>query len=249
MWEIGKALSEAQKEFDRTFEYIAATVEALKNLDNNSSRFQVVDDTIAQIRRAPLGVVLCMGPYNYPLNETFTTLIPALIMGNTVVLKPPKFGTLLFFPLLSAFQHAFPAGVVNTVYGRGEDVVPYLMGSGDIDVLAFIGSSRVANKLKKQHPKANRLRAVLGLDAKNVAIILPDADLKNAVRECVTGSLAFNGQRCTALKLLFVHRSIADVFVARLSEEVNKLKCGMPWEAGVRVTPLPDENKPRYLQD
>ncbi|RAR47917.1 glyceraldehyde-3-phosphate dehydrogenase (NADP+) [Paraburkholderia unamae] len=247
MWEIGKTKSDAQKEFDRTVQYIAATVDALKELDNGSSRFQVVDGTIAQIRRAPLGVVLCMGPYNYPLNETFTTLIPALIMGNTVVLKPPKFGALLFYPLLFAFQKAFPPGVINTVYGRGEQVVPYLMGSGDINVLALIGSSRVADTLKKAHPKSNRLRAVLGLDAKNPAIVLPDANLDVTVRECVAGALSFNGQRCTALKIIFVHRSIADTFVARLSKAVNSLRCGMPWESGVQVTPLPDQQKPAYL--
>ena len=69
-----------------------------------------------------------MGPYNYPLNETFATLIPALIMGNTMVFKPPKFGVLLFAPLLEAFRSAFPKGVINTVYGRGaEVVVPMLL--------------------------------------------------------------------------------------------------------------------------
>ena len=60
-----------------------------------------------------------MGPYNYPLNETFATLIPALIMGNTMVFKPPKYGVLLFNPLLEAFRSAFPKGVINTVYGKG----------------------------------------------------------------------------------------------------------------------------------
>ncbi|SAK79868.1 aldehyde dehydrogenase [Caballeronia hypogeia] len=249
MWEIGKARPDAEKEFDRTVEYISATVEALKELDNGNSKFHVVEGTIAQIRRSPLGVVLCMGPYNYPLNETFTTLIPALIMGNTIVLKPPKFGALLFYPLLFAFQKAFPPGVVNTIYGRGEEVVPYLMASGDINVLALIGSSRVADSLKKQHPKSNRLRAVLGLDAKNPAIVLPDADIDTAVRECVAGSLSFNGQRCTALKLIFVHRSIADTFVSRFSRAVQDLKCGMPWEKGVQITPLPDQQKPRYLDE
>ena len=66
----------------------------------------VEEGIIAQIRRAPLGVVLCMGPFNYPLNETFTTLIPALIMGNTVIVKPPKLGVLLYGPLLKAFRDA-----------------------------------------------------------------------------------------------------------------------------------------------
>ena len=110
MWEIGKSLADSEKEFDRTVEYIRATIEALKEQDNANSRFIVVEGTIGQIRRTPLGVVLCMGPYNYPLNETFATLIPALIMGNTMVFKPPRYGVLLFEPLLEAFRDAFPAG-------------------------------------------------------------------------------------------------------------------------------------------
>jgi len=100
MWEIGKSLQEAEGECDRALAYIRDTLEALKELDRVSSRFVIQQGIIGQIRRAPLGVVLCMGPYNFPLYETFTTLIPALVMGNTIVLKPPRFGILLFAPLL-----------------------------------------------------------------------------------------------------------------------------------------------------
>src|SRR5690606_17250540 len=164
MWEIGKSFSDSVKEFDRTVEYIYATIDALKDLDRDSSRFQIEQGIVAQIRRSPLGVVLCMGPFNYPLNETFTTLIPALIMGNTLLFKPPKHGTLLHYPLLEAFRTSFPKGVVNTIYGRGNKIVPSLMQSGKINVLTLIGSSRVADELKKLHPKVNRLRAILGLD-------------------------------------------------------------------------------------
>src|SRR6478609_7260452 len=162
MWEIGKSQADSEKEFDRTVDHIRATIAALKELDNSNSRFLIVEGTIGQIRRTPLGVVLCMGPYNYPLNETFATLIPALIMGNTMVFKPPQYGTLLFYPLLEAFRSAFPKGVINTVYGRGEVVVPRLLNSGKINILTLIGSSRVADHLKKLHPKLNRLRAILG---------------------------------------------------------------------------------------
>ncbi|MES2752722.1 MAG: NADP-dependent glyceraldehyde-3-phosphate dehydrogenase [Pseudomonadota bacterium] len=247
MWEIGKTLPDSQKEFDRTVEYIKATIEALKQLDNANSRFTIVEGTIGQIRRTPLGVVLCMGPYNYPLNETFATLIPALIMGNTMVFKPPKFGVLLFQPLLEAFRSAFPKGVINTVYGKGSEVVPMLLESGKVNVLTLIGSSRVADHLKKMHPKVNRLRAILGLDAKNAAIVLPDADVELAVKECLLGSLSFNGQRCTALKMLIVHRSIVDRFLTRFTEELGKLKAGMPWDAGVTITPLPELGKVEHM--
>jgi glyceraldehyde-3-phosphate dehydrogenase (NADP+) len=121
------------------------------------------------------------------------------------------------------------------------------MGSGEIDVLAFIGTSSVANILKRQHPHPNRLRSITGLEAKNPAVVLADADLATAVRECVSGALSFNGQRCTALKLLFVHRSRAEAFVADLARTVDSLKAGMPWEAGVQITPLPEPGKPEYL--
>ena len=247
MWEIGKSSREAAREFDRAVAYIRETIEALKELDRVSSRFVIQQGIIGQIRRAPLGVVLCMGPYNFPLYETFTTLIPALIMGNTLVLKPPRFGILLFRPLLEAFRDAFPAGVVNTVYGDGETVVTPLMASGKVDVLAFIGTNRVADALRRTHPRPHRLRCVMGLDAKNPAIILPDSDLDLAAAECIRGSLTYNGQRCTALKILFVHRKIADAFLEKMAQGIAALKCGMPWEEGVTITPLPEPEKPDYL--
>jgi acyl-CoA reductase-like NAD-dependent aldehyde dehydrogenase len=249
MWEIGKSYADSIKEFDRTVEYIYATIDALKDLDRQSSKFSIEQGIVAQIRRSPLGVVLCMGPFNYPLNETFTTLIPALIMGNTLLFKPPKHGTLLHYPLLTAFRDCFPKGVVNTIYGRGNKIIPDLMKSGDINVLTLIGSSKVANELKKLHPKVNRLRAILGLDAKNAAIITSKADISLSVQETVLGSLSFNGQRCTALKIIFIHRSLADRFLTELSDAVSKLKFGMPWEAGVSLTPLPEPHKPAYLKE
>jgi glyceraldehyde-3-phosphate dehydrogenase (NADP+) len=249
MWEIGKNLKDSEKEFDRTLDYINDTIESLKNLDRESSRFVISQSIIGQIRRAPLGVVLCMGPFNYPLNETFTTLIPALIMGNTIIFKPPKLGVLLHYPLLYAFKEAFPKGVVNTVYGDGQKVITPLMESGKINVLAFIGSSMVADILKKQHPQPHRLKCILGLDAKNPAIVLHDADLGETVKECITGALSFNGQRCTALKIIFVHESIVQPFLEKLSAEVEKLIIGMPWEENVNITPLPEPGKPLYLKE
>jgi glyceraldehyde-3-phosphate dehydrogenase (NADP+) len=247
MWEIAKSRADSEREFDRTVEYVRDTIDAVRDLDRVSSRFAIEQGIIAQIRRAPLGVVLCMGPFNYPLNETFTTLIPALIMGNTVVFKPAKFGVLLWQPLLEAFRDSFPPGVVNTVYGDGRVVVGPLMATGQIDVLAFIGTSRVADLLKKTHPRPHRLRSVLGLEAKNPAIVLSDADLDLAVRECVLGALSFNGQRCTALKILFVHRSVADRFLEKLTAAVGRLPAGMPWRDGVAITPLAEPGKPEFL--
>ncbi len=249
MWEIGKNLADATKEFDRTAAYIYDTIDTLKNMDRNSSRFRMEEGIIGQIRRSPLGVVLAMGPFNYPLNETYTTLIPAILMGNTILFKTPKHGSLLHYPLLEAFRTSFPKGVVNSLYGRGADVVPPVMQSGKVNVLTLIGSSRVADELQRQHPKLNRLRSIMSLDAKNAAILLPDADLDVAVKECLLGTLSFNGQRCTAIKIIWAHRSIVDEFLKRFSPEVSKLKPGMPWSAGVQITPLPEPTKTGYLTD
>ncbi|QCI12605.1 NADP-dependent glyceraldehyde-3-phosphate dehydrogenase [Pseudomonas putida] len=247
MWEIGKNLKDSEKEFDRTCDYIVDTINALKDLDRRSSRFELEQGTLGQIRRAPLGVALCMGPYNYPLNETFTTLIPALIMGNTVVFKPAKFGVLLIRPLLEAFRDSFPPGVINVIYGRGRETVSALMASGKVDVFAFIGTHKAASDLKKLHPRPHRLRAALGLDAKNPGIVLPQVDLDNAVDEAVTGALSFNGQRCTALKILFVHEDVVEAFLDKFQRKLAALKPGMPWEPGVALTPLPEAGKIDYL--
>jgi glyceraldehyde-3-phosphate dehydrogenase (NADP+) len=247
MWEIGKNLKDSEKEFDRTCDYIVDTINALKDLDRRSSRFELEQDTLGQIRRVPLGVTLCMGPYNYPLNETFTTLIPALIMGNTVVFKPAKFGVLLIRPLLEAFRDSFPAGVINVIYGSGRETVSALMASGKVDIFAFIGTNKGASALKKLHPRPHRLRAALGLDAKNPGIVLPEVDLDNAVNEAVTGSLSFNGQRCTALKILFVHEDVVEQFLEKFNHKLASLKPGMPWEPGVALTPLPEPGKVDFL--
>ncbi len=218
MWEIGKSTSHAEKEFDRTIDYIYDTIEDYKQMDRDSAGFEKNSGINAHIRRGPLGVVFCLGPYNYPLNETFALLIPAIIMGNTTIFKPAKHGVLLITPLLEAFQSSFPKGVINIVFGRGRAVATPIMQTGKVDVLALIGNSKSANALQNQHPKSNRLRLVLGLEAKNPAIILPDADLSLTIEECLAGTLSFNGQRCTALKVVYAHENIVDGFNAQLFE-------------------------------
>jgi glyceraldehyde-3-phosphate dehydrogenase (NADP+) len=249
MWEIGKSLGDSEKEFDRTVEYIYDTIEDYKQLDRTNARFTKSQGVNAMVRRGPLGVVLCLGPYNYPLNETFSLLIPAIIMGNTVIFKPAKHGVLLISPLLEAFRSSFPKGVISIVYGRGRDVASPIMKSGKVDILALIGNSKSAIALQDQHPNKNRLRLILGLEAKNPAIILPDADLDLAIQECITGTLSFNGQRCTALKILYVHESIAQEFNRRFATKVDALAFGNPWENGVSLTPLPEVEKPNYIQE
>ena len=122
------------------------------------------------------------------------------------------------------------------------------MKSGKINVLALIGHSSSAISLQDLHPQKNRLRLVLGLEAKNPAIILDDADLELSVDECISGSLSYNGQRCTAIKIIYVHENIKDKFLKKFCEKVDSLKLGLPWD-NTLLTPLPEPNKPKYISD
>ncbi len=249
MWEIGKSYSDSLKEFDRTIVYARDTIKALRKQKKTYPKIDRRQGIIGFETRVPIGVTLCMGPFNYPLYETFTALVPALLTGNVVVCKPPRFGVLFFGCLLGAFQDCFPRGVVNVIFGEGQQIIPPLLRTGEIDIFAFIGTSRVADYLKRLHPKPHRMRTALGLEAKNPAIILPDADLETVVKESIMGALGFNGQRCAALKIFFVHTGIADVFLKRFSEAIEKLTCGMPWKKNVFITPLVEPDKTIYLKE
>jgi glyceraldehyde-3-phosphate dehydrogenase (NADP+) len=251
MFEIGKSYEDCLSEFDRTVDYMKKSIEALKKLDTEWGQVVELEGTLKKETRTAKGVAMCFGPYNYPLNEAFAGMIPALLMGNTIIAKLPKMGGLCTTPLLKAFQESFPAGVVNYLSCAPEDdknVIGPIMQSGKVDILSFIGGENGANAIEKSHPKPNRLTSVLGLGAKNPGIILPDANMDLVVKEAVTGALSFNGQRCTALKILFVPKSREKEFCDKFTVAVNGLKKGMPWEKGVKITPLPNAGTVQYMQ-
>ena len=257
MWEIGKPAKSARDEVARSVEYIRETVKELAAL--RAADLQVLRGVagsvphFARTHRRPIGVVLAVAPFNYPVNEFLTTIVPALLMGNVVLAKTPRFGVLANTVLFDAFREAFPRGVVSVLPGEGRAILPALMGAtrtdvagnptGVVQALAFIGSEGAANAILRAHPAPITLHKVLGLGAKNAAIVLPDADLSRAVPAIVKGALGFNGQRCTAEKIVFVHRSLFDRFVEDLAARVAALPLGMPWTPGAGVTPLPEEHK------
>lgn len=247
MWEIAKSRSACIDEFIRTVKYIEDTIKKLHDVDQEACNIWKIKNFIAQVRHCPLGITLCMGPFNYPLNETFAMLIPALIMGNPVVVKLPRYGALCTIPLLEDFADVFPPGVVNIISGDGPTIITPVVKSGKISTLAFIGASGTAQTIINRHPFPNRLKTVLGLEAKNAAFVFPDCDLDLTVEECLKGALDFNGQRCTAIKHIWVHEDICEVFINKLNRRIEELKYGLPWEEGVVVTPLAEEGKCEYL--
>ena len=251
MWEIAKNSGDAAKEFDRTMDFVAATIAALKadpTLGQGFKDWTEVSGVSVRVRRGPIGVMLGLAPFNYPLNEMYAMLIPALLMGNCAVLKLPAIGGLAHILTAEVLGRVLPPGVINFVSGAGRTTMGPIMQTGLVDVLGFIGGANGADALIKAHPKPHRLKVFAQLEGKNLGIVLPDADLETAVAQCVLGGLSYNGQRCTAIKLIMVHESIADAFVAQLVARISNLKVGLPWEEGVSITPLPEQKKPQILE-
>mmetsp|Transcript_1449 Transcript_1449/g.2660 ORF Transcript_1449/g.2660 Transcript_1449/m.2660 type:complete len:568 (-) Transcript_1449:45-1748(-) len=261
MWEIGKNEADATSEFDRTIEFAQQVIDVVKSdPEFGGASWQSIGATRAFVRRAAIGIILCLGPYNYPLNETYATLIPALLMGNIVILKIPTIGGLSHLLTMDAFSKALPPGTIHFVSGRGRATMPPLMESGAIDGLAFIGGSSAADTLIKGHPHPHRLKVFLQLEAKNMGIFLEDLfDPKNAqvldtvLDEAVLGSLSFNGQRCTALKIIFAPSSQGETVAKALAERVERLPVGLPWQKWdngslSKITPLPNQNRIDYMK-
>ena len=270
MYEIGKNRHDAESEFDRTIQFAQQVIDDI--LQNSSGEFGSYTTNGKTLRlftqRAAIGIILCLGPYNYPLNETYATLIPALLMGNIILLKLPTTGGLAHLLTMEAFQKSFPKGTIQFISGKGRETMPPLMTSGKVDALAFIGASGAADKLIKDHPEPHRLKVFLQLEAKNMGVYLQNlfngdeigggSDWENVMKETIAGTLSYNGQRCTALKLLFVPRDNSEEFASMLAERVEKLHVGLPWEKRVhadgtvtypKITPLPNRSRVDYMKE
>mmetsp|Transcript_34400 Transcript_34400/g.83505 ORF Transcript_34400/g.83505 Transcript_34400/m.83505 type:complete len:576 (+) Transcript_34400:100-1827(+) len=263
MWEIGKNRKDAESEFDRTLQFCNQLLETISKHPEYHGHWESVGSTQAFIKRAAIGIIMCLGPMNYPLNETYATLIPALLMGNVAIMKVPTVGGLSHLLTMEAFAKTLPPGAMNFVSGRGRETMPTLMKTGDIDGLAFIGGSRAADELIKQHPHPHRLKVFLQLEAKNMGIFLPSIfdnkdEMSKALDQSILGALSFNGQRCTALKLFFAPKKQGKSFASMMAKRVEEMTVGLPWQdwssdeskspSYSKITPLHDRKKVEYMQ-
>uniref|UniRef100_A0A7S2KU70 Succinate-semialdehyde dehydrogenase, mitochondrial n=1 Tax=Zooxanthella nutricula TaxID=1333877 RepID=A0A7S2KU70_9DINO len=249
MWEICKNSADAATEFDRTMKFAEAVIDALEGSDATEpfGSWVTVSGIRGRVRRGPVGVTMMLAPFNYPLNEMYAMMMPAMLMGNVIVLKLPAIGGLAHLLTVDALKEALPPGVINFVTGAGRKTMGPIMKTGLVDCLGFIGGAKATDALIAQHPQPHRLKVFSQLEGKNIAVVLPDADLEVAVKQIVLGSLTYNGQRCTACKLVMAHESIADEFAKKFVEQVGALKTGLPWD-GAAITPLPEPAKPDYLE-
>ncbi|MBU5592209.1 NADP-dependent glyceraldehyde-3-phosphate dehydrogenase [Clostridium sp. MSJ-4] len=247
--EIAKDRKSSVAEIERTADYIRFTADAAKSLEGETIPGDSFPGTkrnkISFVTRVPLGVVLAISPFNYPVNLSVSKIAPALMAGNSVVLKPPTQGSISALYLAEVFNIAgLPKGVLNTVTGRGSEIGDYCVTHKEIDFINFTGSTEVGQHISSITTMKPLL---LELGGKDAAIVLDDADLDRAVDNIVSGAYSYSGQRCTAVKRILVMESVADELAEKLKDRISKLKVGDPREEGVVVTPLISEKSADFV--
>ena len=248
--EISKSYNDSKTEIIRTMEYLDETIFQYEKLQNNP---MIIDENIHKIKgktgkfiREPLGVVLAISPFNYPFNLLLAKLVPALISGNTVVYKPATQGSIIGARISQLFNDAgFPNGVINCVVGKGSKIGDLLISHKYVNMISFTGSARVGNHISDV---CHKIPLVLEMGGKDPAIILDDADLELAANEIVKGGLSYNGQRCTAIKRVFVTPKNHAKLVELVVNKVQSLTIGNPFDNNF-ITPLISNSSANYVME
>ena len=230
--EISKGLKSAIGEVVRTAEIIHYAAEEGLRLEGEVLEGGAFDagskKKIAVVRREPVGLVLAISPFNYPVNLAGSKIAPALIAGDVVAFKPPTQGSISGLLLVEAFVEAgIPAGVLNSITGRGSVIGDYIVEHKAVDFINFTGSTPVGENIGRL---AAMRPIMLELGGKDAAIVLEDADLDLTAKNIVAGAFDYSGQRCTAIKRVLVMDSV-----------------GMP-EESASVTPLIDTKAADFVQ-
>ncbi|GKX30660.1 NADP-dependent glyceraldehyde-3-phosphate dehydrogenase [Vallitalea longa] len=247
--EIAKDIKSARSEVIRTVDFIRFTADEGKRIQGETLQGDgfhgFSKDKLAFVTREPVGVVLAISPFNYPVNLSASKIAPALMAGNSVVFKPPTQGSISALHLAKVFQEAgLPNGILNTITGKGSDIGDYIIKHKEVDLINFTGSSEVGKHISQV---TTMIPMILELGGKDAAIVLKDADLEHAAMNIVKGAFSYSGQRCTALKRVLVLDSIADSLVDLIVDDVSKLKIGNPFE-DVTITPLIDNKAADFVQ-
>jgi acyl-CoA reductase-like NAD-dependent aldehyde dehydrogenase len=196
----------------------------------------------ALARRQPVGVVACITSYNFPIVNMVGKIAPALAMGNTVIVRPAGQDPLAIIKLVKLLEDVgFPPGVVNVVTGSTPESGEALVASPDVDMVSFTGSSGVGARIGEVAGKGMK-RQLLELGGKGAALVLDDADVKNAVGMIGSVWTFHSGQICTAPTRAIVHRSIYDHVVEGLAKMATVLKVGDPLERETVVGPVITES-------
>lgn len=246
--EVAKGIKAAIGEVVRTADLIRYAAEEGLRITGQAMEgggFEAASkNKLAVIRREPVGVVLAIAPFNYPVNLSGSKIAPALIAGNVVMFKPPTQGSISGLLLAKAFEEAgIPAGVFNTITGRGSEIGDYIIEHKEVNFINFTGSTPIGERIGRL---AGMRPIMLELGGKDAALVLDDADLEHAAKQIVAGAFSYSGQRCTAIKRVIVLESVADTLVTLLQAEVAKLTVGDPFD-NADITPVIDNASADFI--
>lgn len=237
--EAGKPLNMALGEVSASLNRMKMTMEEAREIFGEYVPGDWSEDTMAKfalVIHEPVGVIACISPFNNPLFSVVAKVVPAIVSGNTVVVKPASDDPLVALLLGRVLQQAgVPPGVVNVVTGSGKDVGDTLVNHKLVDMVTMTGSSEVGKRItnlvgtKKMH---------LELGGKAAAIVTADADLSLAAKKVLEGCLKYSGQRCDAISRVFVEQTIADQFIRLLINEFVSWKLGDPRDMNCNLGPL-----------
>jgi acyl-CoA reductase-like NAD-dependent aldehyde dehydrogenase len=240
--EEGKTLPEAKGEVRRAINilrYFGGEGSRMPGMVVPSERDRVHMFAI----RKPIGVVGLITPWNFPSAIPAWKLAPALIAGNTVVMKPASASPLSAWRIIEALHEAgVPKGVVNFVAGSGGELGQALVNAKPLKAISFTGSCEIGEWIHSECSK-RRLRIQLEMGGKNPTIVLADADFNSAVENVVNASMFSTGQKCTATSRAIVEDAIYDKFVAALVERTRKLKVGDGMQPGIDIGPAIDQGQ------
>jgi aldehyde dehydrogenase (NAD+) len=238
--EEGKTLPEAKGEVRRSINimrYFAGEGSRMPGMLVPSERDRVHMFAL----RKPVGVVGLITPWNFPSAIPAWKLAPALICGNTVVVKPASAAPLSAWRIVEALHEAgLPKGVVNFVAGSGGELGNALVSARPLRAVSFTGSCQIGNWLHGEASK-RRLKIQLEMGGKNPTIVLADADFSSAVENVVNAAFFSTGQKCTATSRAIVEDAIYDRFVAAVVERTRKLKVGDGMQPGIEIGPCVDQ--------
>lgn len=248
--EIAKDINSSRSEVTRTASLIRNTVQFAKTLTGEAVEGGALGEDTAYktaiVHRVPIGVILAVSPFNYPINLAMSKIAPALVMGNAVVLKPPSQGSVVSLCMVKCLQDAgLPDGLLCTVTGAGKEIGQHLLAEPAIAMVNFTGSTQVGQRIAKG---VGMIPLVMELGGKDAAIVLPDADIDHAVSQIISGAFGYSGQRCTAIKRVLVLEGIAEKFVSRFKEKMKEIPVGSPYD-GCMVTPLINQEAADFVME
>lgn len=246
--EVAKGIKAAIGEVVRTVDLIRYAAEEGLRITGQAMEgggFEAASkNKLAVVRRESVGIVLAIAPFNYPVNLSASKIAPALIAGNVVMFKPPTQGSISGLLLAKAFEEAgIPAGVFNTITGRGSEIGDYIIEHKEVNFINFTGSTPIGERIGRL---AGMRPIMLELGGKDAALVLEDADLEHAAKQIVAGAFSYSGQRCTAIKRVIVLESVADKLATLLQEEVSKLTVGDPFD-NADITPVIDNASADFI--